>query len=473
MGAGHRLIPPEISMRTTLRLLPALVLLAPGLAQAPLSEPASDPVLAALLREALAEHPDLQKAEAAVRMDQERIPQAGVLPDPSLSLGLQNDGFKRLEVGRMETSFYSVAFTQPLPWPGKRGLRKEVAALGVGLSEAARSRIQLGLEADVRRGYAALLLVRGQKQLLEQQAVFLEQAERLARTRYEVGQGTQADLLRAQLERTRLQQAAWALEAEERSTLAGLNRLRQHDPADPIPTTATLPDLPEPALLTPAEVEALSPELAGARVSVQQTEKLLDLARLDRRPDFAVTAGIMPRGGLDPMWQVGVSISLPIYGRHKQQRAVAEHEHHRQGQGAEVKSVTTLLRQRTEERHIQIQSLRRTRDLFREGLLVQSEASFKATLAQYETGRSPFLATLEALNGWVGDQGAYLQILAQLQAQHIALREAALGPTTSISGGSLASASLAAGAAAAPAASKSTAKAPGAAQDSGPAMTKM
>ncbi|MCE1203095.1 MAG: TolC family protein [Holophagaceae bacterium] len=460
-------------MRTLLRLVPALVLAAPGLAQVPPSDsPGPDPVLAGLLREALAVHPDVQRADAALRMEQERVPQAGVLPDPSLSLGLQNDGFKRLEVGRMETSFYSVAFTQPLPWPGKRALRKEVAAIGVALSEATRSRVQLGLEAEVRRGYAALLLIRGQKRLLDQQAVLLEQAEQLVRTRYEVGQGSQVDLLRAQLERTRLQQSAWSLDTEEKAVLAGLNRLRQHDPADPIPTTAQLADLPDPELPTPEAIEDLSPELAGARAGVKQTEKLLDLAKLDRRPDFAVTAGLMPRGGLDPMWQVGVSISLPIYGRHKQQRAVAEHEHHRQGQGAEVESVRTLLRLRTEERTLQIQLLRRTRDLYRDGLLVQSEASFRAAMAQVEAGRGAFLSALEALNGWIGDQGAQLQTLAQLLAQHIALREAALGPTVPINGGALASAGLSSGASA-PAASKATAKVPGKAQDSGPASMKM
>ncbi|MFZ1376543.1 MAG: TolC family protein [Geothrix sp.] len=460
-------------MRTLLRLVPALVLAAPGLAQVPPAEsPTPDPVLAALLREALAVHPDVQRADASLRMEQERVPQAGVLPDPSLSLGLQNDGFKRLEVGRMETSFYSVAFTQPLPWPRKRGLRKEVAAIGVALSEATRSRVQLGLESDVRRGYAALLLIRGQKRLLDQQAVLLEQAEQLVRTRYEVGQGSQVDLLRAQLERTRLQQSVWSMDTEEKTVLAGLNRLRQHDPTDPIPTTAQLGDLPDPELPTPEAIEGLSPELAGGRAGVKQTEKLLDLARLDRRPDFAVTAGLMPRGGLDPMWQVGVSISLPIYGRHKQQRAVAEHEHHRQGQGAEVESVRTLLRLRTEERTLQIQLLRRTRDLYRDGLLVQSEASFRAAMAQVEAGRGAFLSALEALNGWIGDQGAHLQTLAQLQAQHIALREAALGPTVPINGGSLASVGLSSGAAA-PAASKSTAKVQGKAQDSGPASMKM
>ena len=457
-------------MSSPLRLVPALVLVAPVLAQAPIATSPADPVLAALLQEALAEFPDLQKADAAVRMDQERVPQAGVLPDPSLSFGIQNDGFQKLQIGRMETSFYSVAFTQPLPWPGKRGLRKDVAALNVDLSKATQSRVRLGLEADVRRAYAALLLVRGQQALQAQQSLFLEQAEQLARTRYEVGQGSQSELLRAQLERTRLQQAAWALEAEERTTLAALNRLRQHDPADPFPTTASLLDSPEPELLSPEALETRSPELAGARASVQQTERQLELAKLDRRPDFAITAGLMPRGGFDPMWLVGVSISLPIWGKQKQQRAVAEHEHHRQGQGAEVASVRSLLRQRTEERILQIQSLRRSRALYQQGLLVQSEASFKATLAQFEAGRVSFLGALEALNGWVGDQGAYLQTLAQLQAQHIALAEAGLGPAPGIAGGSLGAASIAASSGTpAPKAPSKAAKA----QDSAPASMKM
>lgn len=459
-------------MRTLLRLAPALVLLAPAAAQAPASHPDSaapeDPVLAGLLKEALDRDPSLHKAAAQVRMDREKVPQAKALPDPTLSLGMQNDGFNRIQVGRMETSFYSVAFTQPFPWPGKRGLRQDVAALGVKVSETAETRARMGLEAEVRRGYAALLLVRGQLALLRDQALFLDQAERLARTRYEVGQGSQADLLRAQLEKTRLEQARFGLEAGEREALAQLNRLRQHDPADPIPTPRGLADLPEPGLLTPAEVEARSPELGAARLGVEQTKRLVDLAKLDRRPDFAVTAGIMPRGSFDPMWQVGLSLSLPIYGRSKQQRALAEHEHHLHAQNADVTAVRSLLRQRTAERMAQIDALERSKALYQQGLLVQSEASFRATLAQYEAGRASFLAALEALNGWVGDRSGYLQTLAQLQAQRIALREASLAPTVPITGGAMGAASIAPGASPPVRAGASTAGGSAKGQDAGP-----
>jgi hypothetical protein len=58
-----------------------------------------------------------------------------------------------------------------------------------------------------------------------------ERSEALARSRYEVGNAPQSDILRAQLERTRLQQRRFALEAEERARLEALKKSRFRAPA--------------------------------------------------------------------------------------------------------------------------------------------------------------------------------------------------------------------------------------------------
>ncbi len=92
--------------------------------------PASDPLLERLIEESLSARPELKQAQELVRAERERVPQAGALPDPTLSLGIQNDGFKEIMVGKMETSYYQVMLSQPLPWPGKLGLREDVATLG-------------------------------------------------------------------------------------------------------------------------------------------------------------------------------------------------------------------------------------------------------------------------------------------------------------------------------------------------------
>ncbi len=422
-----------------LSLLPMVGLAQPQEPPAALSQetaPADDPLLLSLIQEALDRNPDLAKSKALVEADLERIPQATALPDPSLSLGIQNDGFKKIQVGMMETSYYQVMLTQPLPWPGKRGIRGEVAGIGADISKLVVERTRLSLQADVKRAYYGLLLVRGQLRLIEDQAIFLEQAQAITQTRYEVGQGSQADLLRAQLERNRLSQSRLSLQAEEQVLLATINRLRGATEESPIPTTATLEATQfksVPVNQTLALAEARSPELQAARLGVKQAERSLDLAKLDRRPDFAVSAGVMPRGALEPMWQVGVSISLPVWSKQKQQRAVAEQDWRRKSQGSEASSVQNLLNQRIRERSAQMTGTLGALNIYRDGLLVQSEASFQANLAQYETGRAPFLSVLESLNGWVADRGGLLQAVAQAKAIEIAQEEFNLGGTPPIS----------------------------------------
>ena len=436
----------------------------PGPASAAKAAPTEDAMLRALIQEVLENNSDLQRTQSLVEAEKERIPQAKALPDPSLGLGIQNDGFKRLQVGRMESSYYLVSVTQPLPWPGKRGLRGEIAALGVESQQTLRTRTQLTLVADLKRAYYGLRLVRDQLALLDLQAGLLERAEGITKVRYEVGQGSQADLLRAQLERTRLREKRLGLDAEAGALLAEVNHLRRAGHDEPVATPPALGPFPLPVL---EELESLlgrsesaSPEIQAARLNFQQAERSLDLAKLERRPDFAVSAGLMPRGGLEPMWQLGFSIGLPVFSRQKQQRAVAEQGWRRLAGGSELDSVRHMLRQRTEVRHVQLGLALETLRLYREGLLIQSEGSYSAALAQYEAGRTSFLAALEALNGWIADRSGYLQAQAQALSLAIAQEELALGPTTPISSQVLASTAMGSGGAPPSASSKPTSSNP-------------
>jgi outer membrane protein TolC len=435
-------------MRMPLRLALGLIPLAgwvhaqvpPTPVTAPDPAAGEDPLLLSLIQEAMARNPDLGQAKALVDADRERIPQAKALPDPTLSLGIQNDSFKKIEVGQMETSFYQVMVTQPLPWPGKRALRGEVANLGAQATEVAVSRTRLSVEADVRRAYTGLLLVRSQIKLLEDQALFLQQAEATAKSRYEVGKGSQADLLRAQLERTRLDQTRARLKSEERIAQGQINRLRNAPTGQPIPTQRTLEQLPDPQPVAPdfqAKAEAESPELRSAKLGIQQAQRNLDLAKLDRHPDFSVSAGVMPRGGLEPMWTASIGITLPLWQKNKQKRAVAEQEYRQTASGFAVEQVRCLLEQRIQERNSDLEAALQVIQLYRGGLLIQSESTFRATLAQYTVGQLPFLSVLEALNGWISDQSGLIQAQAQAQATRIAQMELTLGPTPGIGASAL------------------------------------
>jgi cobalt-zinc-cadmium efflux system outer membrane protein len=429
------------------RLLLAALAAAPlATATATGAEPDDDPVLAGLVRDALQNSAELRRAEAEVAAERERIPQAGALPDPTLSLGIQNDGFSSIEIGKAETSFWQVMLTQPLPWPGKRGLREEAARAQASAVEARLARVRLSTAAEVERGYVDLLLARGQLDLLGWLEALWKEAEAIARARYEVGSVPQSDLVRTQLERTRLAQQRIALEAAEATRVEALNRLRVHPLDEAIATTRKLMELPDPALPPLAQAtddaEARSPELAEARLTVRAAERRVALAERERFPDLSVSAAVMPRGSLDPMWLASVGVSLPIFSGRKQARAVAESASRRDGEERGADALRQVLALRVRERHTMLAAILRTVKLYRETLLVQSDAAVRSTLTQYKVGKVPFASVLEVMRGVVGDEGGFLEAVAQAQRVAIAAREVSLDAPAGPGGGAAASGAI-------------------------------
>ena len=392
----------------------------------------TDPVLAQLIDQSLTARPELKQAEATVSAERERVPQAGALPDPVLSLAIQNDGFKSIQIGKMETSYYQVMLSQGLPWPGKRGLREDVARLGANEADTVVTRLRLATEADVRRAYLDLLVVRERLALLDDLERIWQRSIGTARARYESGDAAQSDVLRAQLELNRLQQRRWVMKGEEAARLQALNRLRGHPLDEPIGTGAAVRDLPLPTLpelrVAQTDAETRSPELAGARLASSQAEAQTRLARRERYPDLSVQVGIMPRGGLDPMWTAGVSIGLPLWSGRKQSRAVAESEARSSASAQGTEAVAQVLRMRVAERRTALASLLETIRIYRQGLLVQSQATTESTLAQYRVGKVTFASVLEANAGYLFDQEAHLLASADAQRIAIAYAEVSLDP---------------------------------------------
>jgi cobalt-zinc-cadmium efflux system outer membrane protein len=401
--------------------------------------PVPDAALRKLLDEAATASPEVAQAHAAVEAERAVIAQAGALPDPSLTLGIQNDGFKRIAIGTAETSFINIMVTQPLYWPGKRGLREQVATLGARRAEALLARASLDLEGRVRRAYLGWLLAQGQVELLAEQELLWTQAEQTARSRYEAGQAPQSDLLRAQLERARLQQRRWALDSEVAIRLAELNRLRGRPLDERVPAAARLVETADPTLLSEpdavSDAEGRSPELLFSLLGVDQAGRRVELARKEERPDFAVTAAIMPRGSLEPMWSLGVTVGLPIFAGRKQERAVDENQQRQIGEAQGGEALRQILRLRTHQRLSTLASLNRTNQLYRSQILVLSAATTRSTLSQYEVGRVSFASVLEALSGYISDRASFLGSLAEAQLLAIAHQEVSLEPVSSASGG--------------------------------------
>lgn len=376
----------------------------------------ADETLNRLIAESLAVRPEVAQALAGVKAAEERIPQAEALPDPMVQLGIQNDGFTSIEVGRMGTSFVSVMASETFPWPGKLGLRRELSELEAASARALVTRARLSTEADVRRAYLSLLLSRDRLALLDQLEGLWQQSLGVARARYEAGSGAQSDVLRAQLELNRSRQRRLMLRAEERSQVQALNRLRARSLDAPIDATSHVRELAPVAALAPGfesafapdEVLARSPELSTARLSQARAGRSVALAEKGPYPDLSVGAGLMIRGALPPMWLLTVGGPLPVFAASKQARAVAERQAEADAAREGVAAVEQSLRRGTEERRTELSALLQVIELYEQGLLIQSQATAESTLSQYQVGKASFASVLEANAGFIGDQEGYL-----------------------------------------------------------------
>jgi outer membrane protein, heavy metal efflux system len=395
---------------------------------APAQSP-DDPVLQALLAEAVARSPELHAAQSAIDAARVRTDAARALPDPMVSMTYTNDGWAP-SLGSMPMTTLGFMVSQTVPYSGKRQLRADLAASEARLSEPALARARLGLEAAVTRAYYGLLQARELQALTEEQRALWSDIEVVARARYATGQGAQQDVLRVQVEVTRIGQRVIEQSAEAELRVAEINRLLARPIDTPVATSARLTLQPLAGTVADAieRARTVSPELESVRRSVQTQQAALGLARREFKPDFTIQGGYMNRGGLDAMWVAGVGINLPL-NKSVRQAAVADAEIRSKGGAHELEAVDLQLRFRTQERFTRARTAEKLVELYDQGIVPQDRMTVEAALANYQSAKVPFVSVLEAMTSLYADRWTRVGLIGDHARLRASLAEASLDVT--------------------------------------------
>jgi cobalt-zinc-cadmium efflux system outer membrane protein len=177
-----------------------------------------------LVQEALQNSPDIQSALQRLEAARAVIPQVQTLPDPRINLGYR-------EVVERE-AMYGVS--QEIPFPGKLGLRGQVAASEAERVEQEYLAVRLNVVARLKEAFYDLHLVHKSLEIVRKNLVLLQHFEKTAKARYMVGQGAQQDVFRAQTEISRLLQRLAILEQQGKSLRAEINRILRRPAGDPL-----------------------------------------------------------------------------------------------------------------------------------------------------------------------------------------------------------------------------------------------
>jgi len=348
--------------------------------------------LADLMRYALLNNPKVESAYREWAASVEAITTARSLPDPMLTFSA--------EISRGVMALTPAIMTDPMsnwPGPGKIPLRAESAYQESQRRRAAFENEMLSTALAIKRAYYQMWVVDQQVRWTREMLAVVEDMEKLARQRLAVGQVTQQDALRAQMEQDQLQNMLASLEDSRKPVDARLrSALGVRPEAALTPLTFRLSpsaaDFTERSLLDVAFVR--NPRLREMRSEVQQAIALYQLAEKSSVPDYSFGVGanlkmtpvpIMPTAG----------ITLPIW-RDKIAAEIARGRADLQAAQARLRNEELELAVRFAETAFLWREADRNVALYARQLLPKAQAALETARAGYTGGASSFLDVLEA-----------------------------------------------------------------------------
>jgi outer membrane protein, heavy metal efflux system len=404
------------------RFLPTLLALLPAVALAGEAPAPAD--LGALLREADEKSPVLRAASARLEASRRVPSQVRALSDPEVDISYTNDGVSRITLGEREFSNLALTWRQEVPYPGKRAQAGEVAEESARISEAELERVRLEVASAVKSAYADLYRLDRTVAVLDETRLALESLAESARRRYEVGEGNQESVLKAQTEILRLEAEMARVSGDRQGVEARLNATLGRAEDESIGAAVTLPGVepPEDAKALEEEAAAASPSVAGLQAAGRRAEARARLAQLNLKPDFIWSGSYVNRDGLDPMVMGMFGLRLPIYKEKKQRQAWLEARS--ESTAAQQDLADLQLRTRAQVRDLiaRFQRADRLVTLYGQGVVPQARSALESARTSYGVGRLPFLdllndqvVVLEARIQLASEESERLRVLAALE----------------------------------------------------------
>ena len=379
------------SLTTALLLATALS----AFAQTPL---ASMPTpLSQLLAEAEANNPQISAADHGARAARQMAPQVTALPDPKFTYQQFSVGSPKPFAGYTNSDFayIGVGASQELPFPGKLRARGEVAERDADTKQAEIEIAKTSIADAVKADYLQLAYLQQTLGILRQNEAVLDQLIQDATAHYQVGQGMQQDVLQAQANRTKIVKEITMHHQLMGQVQAHLKGLLNRDQGSPDVVTEDLIEIPlkrtSDELL--AAVRQNNPQIQVDASSIRKQDAQLASAKREGKPDF--TVGYMYENTdrkyrdyyvftfdvrIPRKKRVNAEIAEAAEKRAESQQTL---DAHLQQQLAEVK-----------QEYVKATSDEELLKEYREGLIPQSDAAYRATLSAYGSNREPFIHVL-------------------------------------------------------------------------------
>ena len=364
------------------------------------AEPLPGASVESLLAAAREHSPDVRMVRLEAEAARERIQPAGALPDPVLRIELENitrNGSQNATLNPAQVGDTKYTLMQPLPFWGKRDLRRGVASAEAEQASSRAADTWAEVAGRIKTLYAQYWLTSQSLKLTRENIELTRHLEQIAQVRYAGGLAAQQDAIRAQLERSAMEAELVGMESEFHHLMVFLNAMLARPSGAALAEPVSLRPLPErlDGLALNTRLLAANPQLAIEGARVGGAEKSRDLAYRNRYPDL--TLGVVPMqvGNRVETWSLMLEMNLPLQQgtRRSQER---ESERMLEAAAARKEAIGHRLQGDLDAAISNLESARTTEQITRSRLLPQSELTFRSALAGYENGKVDFATLLDA-----------------------------------------------------------------------------
>ncbi len=356
--------------------------------------------LQSFIEEARQNNAAIKAAEHAIQTSEYMPKQASALPDTEVMVQSFTVGSPRPFAGYSNSDFAYIGFgaSQEIPYPGKRALRANVAQHETAISRAEKDAVSWDVLTRLKLAYFQLAESQQLTTVLERNRQLEDQIEQAAEIRYRVGQATQQDVLRTQLERTKLLNELSIQRRQSAQAQVVLKALlnRPAESIDVVPGPLSSRYIPEPAALY-AKLRQNNPELQVSAEQVSQSQAAAVLAKREQKPDF----------GVQYMWQHTAdnfrdyymgTFSIKLPNRSRVRAAEAESRAKLTQAEAEKESRLKQMESNLGEQIAIVQTSEQQLTVYEQGLIPQSESALNAGLAGYRAGKQDYQDLLGSYN---------------------------------------------------------------------------
>ncbi len=323
--------------------------------------------------------------------------QVSTLPDPTFTYQGFSVGSPKPFAGYTTSNFayIGIGASQELPYPGKLHLRGEVAKRQANVMNMELGATTASVADAVKVDYIHLAYLEEALGILRENERVLDQLIQDATAHYQVGQGLQADVLQAQVERTKIVREITSNNEQRGDTEAHLKALLHRDQSSLDIVAEHL--AANPLRLTSAEllqmVRQRNPQVQVDTSSINKQNAALASAKREGKPDFGLAYMYQQNDRKYPdYYMFTLNVRLPRSARVKAEVAEAAEnlaqseetlDAHLQQQLAQVK-----------QGYVTVTNDEELLKEYREGLIPQSDAAYRSTLNAYASNRDVFTHVL-------------------------------------------------------------------------------